>query len=1063
MIAEKFFHSLLASENTDVFQIDRDGIFTSYHGNTLLHFLNRTNSFAGSSFYESFQQVVPLLEAAKETLCGKTTSAQEWKCDQMIDLRMFPERTNNGEINGAIGMVFDKTLASQTLGTKENRWLLETALESIQDGIMIVDEHLMVHRVNHLIRNKLPENTPEKFICYEAIADLSEPCSFCPCRKTFQTGERYKHLYYDSRHDIWSELTSIPIFHPVTGKIPFVIEYVRDVTDQHHREERLKHQKVFLSAVIDASSDGIIALADGLEEPFANTQYDQLFEGWQQLRFNEPLEVVKKFYDEKLWDADVLMKLIAEVRETHQLREGIVHSKAGQTIIVRGRVAHTGLGKTGITEIWTHQDITAQLQFDQKRRIMQNAIDNISVPLCHVSDSGHLVYVNHAMVQSLGYETSDQLIGRSINELCFSSAHQEWSRFWEKLLDEKVVIAGSRVYRRNQPDFPAELSCDLIEQDEKKYAVICIHDLTDQMLRQEAEKISVEKSKFLAHMSHEIRTPLNGVIGMCDLLLGTTLNPKQQEYAALAQSSGKHLLSLISDILDFSKIESGKLEIEYAQFNLPELIDSVFGILAPTALNKQLELCEVFRNKIPTRVMGDSSRIRQILVNFIGNAIKFTSKGGIQLVIEVLDVDCSQTVPRYRTRFHVIDSGIGIPTSQLNRLFNSFSQADSSTTRQFGGTGLGLAISKELVHLMEGTVGVESVENKGSDFWFEIPFPVFDSLDPIPDSPTPESATPTPESATPFSKSSKKEPTTVLLFNNPLLIGVPVFVVANNPVLRHAITSQLNAWAMNVSSFSDLHEAKEHYNSQSPPRFILTDQTVFELPESVEAGKWLRNNVKTLPPPNQTTIILLVPIGESTETSESLQSFADLSLTKPVLAIVLARTLTAVLDGTGLEEQRQRFQLSLQEESEQHESSTGLPDKIPMILVAEDNRINQMVIAEMLNRANYQYEVTQNGIEACKAITQTTFDVILMDCQMPEMDGLEATRMIREMEQGKNDQKPVHHGRIPIIALTANATKSDEEQCHKAGMDAFCSKPIESEKLFALIRHWLAVNAEGKE
>ncbi|MDR3199343.1 MAG: response regulator [Planctomycetaceae bacterium] len=1041
MIAEKILRSLSKAENTDVFHINCDGIFTFYNGTVLLHFLDRTELPVGTSFFETFQQIHGISATAKQALLGETAVTSEWYRGHFIELRMFPEQTDNGVIEGAFGIVFDKTAAAQILNTQENQSLLETAFESIQDGILVVNENLEVRRVNKVIRNWLPELVPNKYTCYETIVGTSEPCSFCPCLKTFATGESHRCLYHNPRYDRWYELTTYPIFDPVTGKPVFVLEYVRDVDEQHRREETLNHQKKLLNAILDASLDGILALTDGIEKPFANTRYSEFFNGWEKLRFNEPIEVVRKFYSETLLDVDVLLEAIGDVRQNRRPREVVLHTRDGRVCLIRGRTAETGLGKTGITEIWTYRDITDQVRFEQTLRIMQTMIDNISIPVCRIAESGQIVYVNDSLVQSLGYESGEQIVGRPIWEINTLCSEQGWSKYWAQLLETKSTKLSGRIRRKDGTEYPAEMFRDLIEQDGKNYIVSCVHDLTEQMLRIEAEKASGEKSKFLAHMSHEIRTPLNGVIGMCDLLLGTELTPKQREYAQMAHSSGKHLLSLISDILDFSKIEAGKLEIETYEFDLMELIDSVFGILAPTAFSKRLELCEVFRAKIPQRVLGDASRVRQILVNFIGNAIKFTSKGGIRLVINVVDVCDLHTSVRQRIRFDVIDSGIGVPKSQIGRLFTSFSQIDSSYARRFGGTGLGLAISKELIHLMDGTVGLESIEGEGSDFWFEIPFPVAE---------TPE-----------------KEQQINLPFGHSLFSEVLVFVVTGNAVLLNALTLQLQSWGMTVSAFSGIRSAREAFDSGFPPRIILTDYALFELPESVAEGQLLCEAVKASPQQDQTTaatatrIILLVPIGESLEVSDPVYSFADLFLTKPVLSSVLAETFLAVLSGAETEQRFHDKQL-VQLEQPQYKEKEWLAST-QLVLVAEDNRVNQMVIAEMLGRAHYQYEITGNGIEACEAVKRASFDVILMDCQMPERDGMEATRVIRKMEEGKAESKPAHNGRIPIIALTANATKGDEEECLKAGMDAFCSKPIEAEKLFTMIEYWISLKMTHKK
>ncbi|MDR1963341.1 MAG: response regulator [Planctomycetaceae bacterium] len=1029
MIAETILRSLSNAENTDVFCIDDNGVFTFNRGHVLLRFLNRTNPLTGTSFYQAFENINGALAAAKQALRGETTSTIDWNCGQCLELKMFPGQTENGAIEGAVGIATDKTDAAQMFGSQENQWLLETAFESLQDGILVVDENLTVQRVNKTIRNRLPEVVPNKYTCYEMLVGNTEPCHFCPCLKTFKTGERHQYIYYNPKHDRWYELTSHPIFDPITKKPKFVIEFVRDIDEQYRREKDLNHQKNLLNAILDASQDGILALTDGFEKPFANTRYSEFFAGWKNLRFNESLEVVRNFYNETLLDVDALLNLVADVRKNHQPREKILYTRDGRICLVRGRVAKTGLGQTGITEIWTYRDITEQVRSEQSLRIMQKTIDHISIPMCRISETGTFVYVNYSMVQSLGYDTGDQIVGRSVWEISVLYTEDAWHVFWAELQKKKSAKINDQIRRSDGTQYPAELYCDLIEQDGNTYLATCIHDLTEQMLRIEAEKASGEKSKFLAHMSHEIRTPLNGVIGMCDLLLGTELNPKQREYALMAQSSGKHLLSLISDILDFSKIEAGKLDIESYEFDLPELIDSVFGILAPTAFNKGLELCEVIRNTIPQRVLGDASRIRQILVNFIGNAIKFTSAGGIRLMITINS--CEWRVSnRQRVRFDVIDSGIGIPKSQLNRLFTSFSQVDSSFARRFGGTGLGLAISKELVHLMDGTIGVESEEGQGSDFWFEIPFPIIE---------------------TPEQKFR-------LLFDHPLFSDTSIWVLARNPVLLHAIGQQLQSWNMVVSEFSDLRSAKASLDYGILPRFVLIDQELFDSPEAVANGVLLRKALKSPQQKDQTIIILLVPIGGLPDKSDPLHWLADVTLTKPVLTVVLAETLLAVLDGTGLEELLRRRSVQY-EQTPQYK--VGLQGESPLVLVAEDNRVNQMVIAEMLNRANYRYKMTDNGVEACHAVTQTVFDLILMDCQMPERDGFEATRVIRKMEFGEIEPKPAHRGRVPIIALTANATKGDEMQCLEAGMDAFCSKPIESEKLFALLKHWTTKIAES--
>jgi CheY-like chemotaxis protein len=382
-----------------------------------------------------------------------------------------------------------------------------------------------------------------------------------------------------------------------------------------------------------------------------------------------------------------------------------------------------------------------------------------------------------------------------------------------------------------------------------------------------------------------------------------------------------------------------------------------------------------------------------------------------------------------RVRFEVIDSGIGIPESQLDRLFTPFEQVDSSFARRFGGTGLGLAISKELVHLMHGEVGIKSTEGKGSNFWFEIPFHLGNTA------------------TQPFAKTSTRLP-----FNHTLFKDVQVFVVIKNPVLQNVIGLQLRSWDMAVFSFSDIQSAEESFDTDAPPRFILFDKNLFDTLETNTQGQAFCQMIRSIPSCCETVMISLVPLDEPWDETDPLLKLMDTSLTKPVLTATLAETMTAVLDGTGLQKLQHLRQSVTADQSE-----SAIADEwgnTPFILVAEDNHINQMVITEMLRRADYRYDVAGNGIEACDAVSRTAFDIILMDCQMPERDGYEATKMIRKMERGELAVKTAHRGQIPIIALTANATKSDENRCLEAGMDAFCIKPIEAVKLFALVKKY---------
>jgi PAS domain S-box-containing protein len=646
-----------------------------------------------------------------------------------------------------------------------------------------------------------------------------------------------------------------------------------------------------------------------------------------------------------------------------------------------------------------------------------------------IDEHGVIRRVNRAECELLGFER-EELIGLNAWDVV-ASAQRELSRVRvaQKLTGTERLVPFERPYtRRDGVTLLLEVHEKLIRDESGKAIGIrtAVLDITQKKLAEEqlksystelqrknqeldcaliaAREAAELKSQFLANMSHEIRTPMNGVIGMTGLLLDTNLSREQRDYVETVRRSGEALLTVINDILDFSKIEAGKLQIESFPFDLFLVVEEVTEMLAHKAEDHGLELVVEYPPAVPRRFVGDAGRIRQVLTNLVGNALKFTHSGSV-----VVSVQCRrQDSKSADLRIAVCDTGVGIPAGKIGSLFEKFSQVDGSPTRKYGGTGLGLAISKQLVELMNGTIGVESRLGEGSTFWFKVPL----LLDPAP----------------------YKEPLGAIE-----LQGLRALIVDDNDVNRRVLEEQLANWGMRTHSLAGaggvIETLREARNAGDPYEFVLLD---YQMPGM--DGATLAAAIKADAAVRDVSLIMLTSVGHVSEVRQMEGSRIEASLLKPVRESHILNALAggwAKKTGRSVpappEEQRKRFEGSF----------AGVAIRV---LVAEDNVVNQKVATRMLERLGLRADVVSNGQEAVAMSQIVPYDLILMDCQMPEMDGYAASQEIRRLEAGAR--------RVVIIAMTAEAMAGARDECIQAGMDDYIAKPVQLQALAETLRQW---------
>ncbi|TGC10765.1 hypothetical protein CUN85_04385 [Methanolobus halotolerans] len=821
-----------------------------------------------------------------------------------------------------------------------------------------------------------------------------------------------------------------------------VIAIVRDITDRKTTEKKLEKEKSLLTGLLDSIPDMIFfkdldGIYLGCNPEFSNF----IGKDRKQIIGNTDYDLVDKELADFFRKNDAIMLKEGCARHNEEWVEypdgrkvlldttkAPLKNSAGETI---GLV---GIGRD-ITSDWYTEQTIRELNL-----LNQSTLNSLDANICVLDETGNIIKTNkswtnfaiansadldkvsegtnyiHTAKNSRGKDRNIALqFAKGIEDVMMGVSEQFDLEYPCDSPEEKRWFVGKVRPFESIDSFPRKVVISHINITNRKLAENKLLEYASEVKRKNveldmalsrAEEATRAKSEFLANMSHEIRTPMNGVIGMAGLLMETELDEEQQRYAETVQTSGELLLSLINDILDFSKIEAGKLELEVLDFDLSNVLDDFATMLAVKAHDKELEFICAAEPDVPVHIRGDPGRLQQILTNLAGNAVKFTHQGEVVVSVS-LEVE---TDTEALLRFVVRDTGVGIPADKIENLFNTFYQVDASTTRQYGGTGLGLAISKQLVGMMGGEIGVQSEEGKGSEFWFKVPF-------------------------VKYSGRMDSEP----VLNS--IKDVRILVVDDNSTNREILMKQISSWGASVKEVADgplalqalyrAHENKEQF------QVAILDMHMPGM-DGLTLAKIIKSDQKL----KGIKLIMLTSLGQWATAENSERKHFAAYLTKPVAQKELLNKLSTIFT---MENDTDKTQLSKPGHihSERSHKKTNL-----RILLAEDNIVNQKVAQGMLRKLGYRADTVANGREAVQALEMVLYDLVLMDVQMPEMDGVEATSLIRNPDSSVLDRQ------VPIIAMTAHAMKGDKERFIKAGMNDYISKPVSLQALMELLDKW---------
>ena len=684
---------------------------------------------------------------------------------------------------------------------------------------------------------------------------------------------------------------------------------------------------------------------------------------------------------------------------------------------------------------WLNQKPAEQVseELRQARAAFQTIVDSLPLNLLIKDALGRRVFANKYYLELHGLSLAD-IVGKTDFDLFPEDLAQKFHADDVAILRTGKAMHDVEKYQlpNGQRRWIERTKSALRDADNKIVGVqVLFWDVTDRQLAQDgmreardaADAANRAKSDFLANMSHEIRTPMNGIIGMTELVLDTKLTPTQREYMHMVQDSGESLLAIVNDILDFSKIESGLLELDPAPFDLRDSLGNTLRSLAMRSHGKGLELAFSIDPEVPWMLEGDLGRLRQVIVNLIGNAIKFTIDGEV-----LLDIRCqSKTESNCTLMFSVRDTGIGIPADKQSHIFEDFQQADRSTTRSYGGTGLGLAISSRLVKLMGGRIEVDSEPGRGSTFHFTVTFPVSDSV-------------------------GRK--------HSVQLSDVPVLIVDDNQTNGRILFEILTNWGMKPTVNNGAREAFtslcDAASDKAPFSLVLLDVNMPD-DDGFQFATWVRDKESVA----ETPLVMLTSADRPGDAQRRSSLKIAANLLKPVKQSEL---FDSVLSAVGAMDAMGAKRAAGAESAGRIQADQSLPEKQPptaaaplqsvRVLLAEDNKVNQLLAQSLLERLGCTVTVVENGARAVETLSAQEFDVVMMDLEMPEMDGINATQQIR-IREGQSKQH------IPIIAMTAHAMVGDRDRCMEAGMDDYLSKPVRIDEIRKVLTKTLAIDEES--